>query len=89
MARLGDKIDSSANRALRDLEPTEALSILTDMVNAGDTIRNHSAFVMSATKRFKDQARSSGSRRTHPRGQRKWVPLRSVGRSAHYELLEA
>lgn len=35
------------------------------------------------------QARSSGSRRTHPRGQRKWVPLRSVGRSAHYELLEA
>lgn len=23
MARLGDKIDSSANRALRDLEPTE------------------------------------------------------------------
>lgn len=66
MARLGDKIDSSANRALRDLEPTEALSILTDMVNAGDTIRNHSAFVMSATKRFKDQARSSGSRRRDP-----------------------
>ncbi|CAK9053049.1 unnamed protein product [Durusdinium trenchii] len=65
MARLGDKIDSSANRALRDLEPTEALSILTDMVNAGDTIRNHSAplgqFVMSATKRFKDQVQCERS----------------------------
>lgn len=43
MAQLNEKMDESARRALRSLEPTEALSIMTDLQYAGESIRNPSA----------------------------------------------
>lgn len=66
LSQLSEKIDSSATRSLRALEPTEALSILTELDHAGDSIRNPSAFIMSQVKRRQNQARSSGSRRRDP-----------------------
>lgn len=66
LKQLSEKIDSSATRSLRALEPTEALSILTELDHAGDNIRNPSAFIMSQVRRRQEQARSSGSRRRDP-----------------------
>ncbi|CAL1157590.1 unnamed protein product [Cladocopium goreaui] len=65
MSEMSDKIDASATRQLRGLEPTEALAILTELRHA-DGIRNPSAFIMSAVKRCNNQGRSSGSRRRDP-----------------------
>eukprot|EP00435_Cladocopium_sp_Y103_P008937 s1947_g2.t1 len=65
MSEMSDKIDASATRSLRSLDPTEALSILHELRHA-DGIRNHSAFIMSAVKRCNNQGRSSGSRRRDP-----------------------
>mmetsp|Transcript_5402 Transcript_5402/g.12733 ORF Transcript_5402/g.12733 Transcript_5402/m.12733 type:complete len:649 (-) Transcript_5402:71-2017(-) len=68
LSQYGDKIDDSAKKALHTLGPIQAASILMDIDQQGDGIRNPSAFIMSAVKRNSGQEGSSSSgRRREPR----------------------
>eukprot|EP00930_Biecheleria_cincta_P067373 TRINITY_DN5391_c0_g1_i1.p1 TRINITY_DN5391_c0_g1~~TRINITY_DN5391_c0_g1_i1.p1 ORF type:complete len:712 (+),score=97.55 TRINITY_DN5391_c0_g1_i1:170-2305(+) len=68
--QLGNKIDDSATSALRSLSTSRAVHILTGLVNQGEAVRNPSAFVMSAVRRWQGEGDQGGrhSRREEGRG---------------------